>query len=510
VTSGVIPSGMSSGGPVAVEAAVGEPRAVRFAAAEHTHDDVSPVERPRPAPSTSRTMIAGACALCPCVSARRWYRLDEDVPDDDPDASPDVSYVAGKGTSRERRLPLILAPRARWTGSGAEAPHGAATLCPHCHVQNEQLWAERGVAAAAASPLDSVRRTMNQFDRIMSILAPRHRGGGGDRVDRAVSRPRRRAAKNGTSTIHPDGSEMSRSAPAATSGADLMMGRAAASAAAAPRRTAQEEAALREELADVARLGHRRRRRWANDRLLRELGGPMTVSEMQAQFMPPPFGAPPVPTPFESMLAAQARGEWTGFHRVDMDKEAAFLAKMYATEAEARRERARGNRDAATRAWSRTNARARAALRSAARRSPERIERLEATLLDFADGFAGADAGELVLPLADGFARLLAHGLCEFHGLPAHSRVAPGGAKELVVKPPPAERPDGDGDGDGGEEETETKAEMETEVETEAETETEAEAETEAVRSDARGARVSRWRMPETTCAAFLARLEAR
>ena len=228
VTSSVIPGGMSSGGPVAVEAAVGEPRAVRFAAAEHTHDDVSPVERPRPAPSTSRTMIAGACALCPCVSARRWYRLDEDVPDDDPDASPDVSYVAGKGTSRERRLPLILAPRARWTGSGAEAPHGAATLCPHCHVQNEQLWAERGVAAAAAGPLDSVRRTMHQFDRIMSILAPRHRGGG-DRVDRAVSRPRRRAAKNGASAIHPDVSEMSRSAPAATSGADLMMGRAAAS-----------------------------------------------------------------------------------------------------------------------------------------------------------------------------------------------------------------------------------------------------------------------------------------
>ena len=148
VTSSVIPGGMSSGGPVAVEAAVGEPRAVRFAAAEHTPDDVSPVERPRPAPSTTRTMIEGACALCPCVSARRWYRLDEDVPDDDPDAPPDVSYVAGKGTSRERRLPLILAPRARWTGSGADAPPGAATLCPHCHVQHEQLWAERGGAAA--------------------------------------------------------------------------------------------------------------------------------------------------------------------------------------------------------------------------------------------------------------------------------------------------------------------------------------------------------------------------
>ena len=440
-------------------------------------------------------MIEGACALCPCVSARRWYRLDEDVPDDDPDAPPDVSYVAGKGTSRERRLPLILAPRARWTGSGADAPPGAATLCPHCHVQNEQLWAERGVAEAAdAGPLDSVRRTMNQFDRIMSILAPRHRGGGGDRVDRAVSRPRRRAAKNGASAIHPDVSGMSRSAPAATSGADLMMGRAAAAAAAAaPRRSARDDAALREELAEVARLGHRRRRRWANDRLLRELGGPMTVSEMQAQFMPPPFGAPPAPTAFESMLAAQARGEWTGFHRVDMDKEAAFLAKIFAAEAEARRERARGSRDAATRAWSRTSARARAALRSAARRSPERLERLEATLLEFADEFAGADAGELVLPLADGFARLLAHGLCEFHGLPAHSRVAPGGAKELVVRPPPApaERVDGDGDGDGDGEEMVAETLTETEAERE--------------RSDATEARTS-----ESTCVAFLARLEAR
>ena len=198
--------------------------------------------------------------------------------------------------------------------------------------------------------------------------------------------------------------------------------------------SAREEAELREELASAARLGHRRRRRWANDRLLRELGGRMSVAEMQAQFMPPPFGAPAKPTAFEAMLDAQARGEWTGFHKVDMDKEKAFLDKVRAAEAASRTHRHESESYAAA-GWARTSARARAALRSVARRSPERLEDLENVVLDFAEEFADT-ARELVLPLDDGFGRLLAHGLCEFHGVAATSRPTERGGKELVVRAP--------------------------------------------------------------------------
>ena len=92
------------------------------------------------------------------------------------------------------------------------------------------------------------------------------------------------------------------------------------------------------------------------------------------------------------------------------------------------------------------SAKERAALRNVVRRAPERLERLERALLEFAEA-AGElaeetqstnenDDASLILPLADSYARLLAHGLCEFHGLEKASRVAESGAKELVVRPP--------------------------------------------------------------------------
>jgi hypothetical protein len=99
-------------------------------------------------------------------------------------------------------------------------------------------------------------------------------------------------------------------------------------------------------------------------------------------------------------------------------------------------------------AWGRVSAKERAALRNVVRRAPERLERLERALLEFAEA-AGElaeetqstnDAASLILPLADSYARLLAHGLCEFHGLEKASRIAESGAKELVVRPPQASR----------------------------------------------------------------------
>tara|TARA_B100000405_G_scaffold29267_1_gene20728 strand:- start:5269 stop:6552 length:1284 start_codon:yes stop_codon:yes gene_type:complete len=366
-------------------------------------------------------------------------------PTDDDGADDDATYVAGKGTSRERRLPLMLGRRAQWTGAGAGAALNEARLCPYCHVQNEQLWQE-SIGAGARTPAD-VRSTLSRFDRVMSILTPR-RGGGGGRGGVGAGRARRR--KNGASgrteygqnfddgdAHRLAGDRLSTSAPSSTDEGGALLLRRAMNGLGVGHGTggsAREEAELREELASAARLGHRRRRRWANDRLLRELGGRMSVAEMQAQFMPPPFGAPAKPTAFEAMLDAQARGEWTGFHKVDMDKEKAFLDKVRAAEAASRTHRHESESYAAA-GWARTSARARAALRSVARRSPERLEDLENVVLDFAEEFADT-ARELVLPLDDGFGRLLAHGLCEFHGVAATSRPTERGGKELVVRAP--------------------------------------------------------------------------
>ncbi len=366
-------------------------------------------------------------------------------PTDGDGADDDATYVAGKGTSRERRLPLMLGRRAQWTGAGAGAALNEARLCPYCHVQNEQLWQE-SIGAGARTPAD-VRSTLSRFDRVMSILTPR-RGGGGGRGGVGAGRARRR--KNGASgrteygqnfddgdAHRLAGDRLSTSAPSSTDEGGALLLRRAMNGLGVGHGTggsAREEAELREELASAARLGHRRRRRWANDRLLRELGGRMSVAEMQAQFMPPPFGAPAKPTAFEAMLDAQARGEWTGFHKVDMDKEKAFLDKVRAAEAASRTHRHESESYAAA-GWARTSARARAALRSVARRSPERLEDLENVVLDFAEEFADT-ARELVLPLDDGFGRLLAHGLCEFHGVAATSRPTERGGKELVVRAP--------------------------------------------------------------------------
>ena len=164
------------------------------------------------------------------------------------------------------------------------------------------------------------------------------------------------------------------------------------------------------------------------------------MSDKVAQFMPPPFGAPPKPTPFEEMLNAQSRGEWTGFRHVDMDKEHAFLAKV-AESGSWRPHKGEPRTPAAeaAAAWAKTGERARAALRNIARRAPERLDHMEETILEFA--VEAAPGQELVLPLADAFSRLLAYGLCEYHALEATSRATPSGAKDFVIKAPPPPPP---------------------------------------------------------------------
>jgi hypothetical protein len=116
---------------------------------------------------------------------------------------------------------VILAPRVSWGGAGAGAAPGSAAICPHCHVQNEQLWTESGgrgggrggggggggvgggeggggggggisTGLASAAATRDVHHTQNVHDRVMAILAPPRRGEGA-----IPARPRRRAGKNG-------------------------------------------------------------------------------------------------------------------------------------------------------------------------------------------------------------------------------------------------------------------------------------------------------------------------
>ena len=118
-----------------------------------------------------------------------------------------------------------------------------------------------------------------------------------------------------------------------------------------------------------------------------------------------------------------------------------------------------------------------------ARRSPERLEDLENVVLDFAEEFANTGR-ELALPLDDGFGRLLAHGLCEFHGVVATSRPTELGGKELVVRAPSVASISGrDQEPEEGDDDDEDEA------------------------AAGENAEPARWRAP-STCAEFLRLLE--
>ena len=322
--------------------------AVRFAV-----DAENPAAE-NPAPS-GRPMVGGACVLCSCVSARRWYRIDEEAeepgdalsagaaPIRAPSATP--TYVAGLGTSRERRLPLVLAPvRSTWAGAGAGAPPNAAQLCPHCHVQNEQLWFESGSNASTASnALASVRDTMRNFDRIMGILAPpRSSRRGAAALGRGAGREKRtevsvwcRVVR--TSAAHRGASEEDLEHRLSI-GAESRESRV-------PARPLDRAPRARPACA----RSWRRRLAWAAPPA--PLGErPVAAGAWRRDDRRGDAGAVHAPALRRAAAAdgvraharAQARGEWAGFHKVDMDKERALLRELELAEHEARRERARG------------------------------------------------------------------------------------------------------------------------------------------------------------------------
>ena len=84
--------------PVAGDAAAASGLDARDVAVRFAVDAENPAATPTPTAAPSgRTMVGGACVLCACVSARRWYRVDEEAeePGDDAAGAAPLSRVSG-------------------------------------------------------------------------------------------------------------------------------------------------------------------------------------------------------------------------------------------------------------------------------------------------------------------------------------------------------------------------------------------------------------------------------
>lgn len=60
--------------------------------------------------------------------------------------------------------------------------------------------------------------------------------------------------------------------------------------------------------------------RWLNDKLLRDMAGPMTAEEMEATFKPPPWGEDPKTMSF-TVLLHKAGDLREVLRNIDMDKQ---------------------------------------------------------------------------------------------------------------------------------------------------------------------------------------------
>ncbi|CAG9463047.1 unnamed protein product [Pedinophyceae sp. YPF-701] len=192
------------------------------------------------------------------------------------------------------------------------------------------------------------------------------------------------------------------------------------------------------------RLGSRRRNRWMNERLLRELSGPLTATEMRSLFSPVPFGPRDWESPLTQLMKSENAQALELLRNIDMDKQDRVISRLE-EETAARQASLRGPQPAspvaaAVQGWATVGRRARAAMRQA---GPALVEELERPLVAFAsgcraagrgsDGGAAASASELRMELADPFHRLIVHGLAGFHGLLSRSENGPDGTKRYVV-----------------------------------------------------------------------------
>jgi len=189
------------------------------------------------------------------------------------------------------------------------------------------------------------------------------------------------------------------------------------------------------ELEAASRLGGRRFRRWANDRILRDLAGKLTAEDMQGLFSPVPFGNPPKKSAMQRAAEPHVYAVWESFISIDMDKQNRVLQKW---EEHVALQRKQGTSMArvpleiqALNAWAGVSRKARNALRKAPFNTVENLEALILSQVQ-ASSTSSADGAELRLPSS--FHRLLAHGIAEYHGLVSLSRTDADGARVTYVR----------------------------------------------------------------------------
>eukprot|EP00240_Pyramimonas_obovata_P013590 CAMPEP_0118929900 /NCGR_PEP_ID=MMETSP1169-20130426/6768_1 /TAXON_ID=36882 /ORGANISM="Pyramimonas obovata, Strain CCMP722" /LENGTH=251 /DNA_ID=CAMNT_0006872173 /DNA_START=228 /DNA_END=980 /DNA_ORIENTATION=- len=181
------------------------------------------------------------------------------------------------------------------------------------------------------------------------------------------------------------------------------------------------------EIQALLRVGARRRNRWFNERLLRELAGPMDAQDMSAQYTPPPFG---VPAPPSIIATAIEHGRQELLLHLSMDEEMDMISRQDAPSQSAVMFQSADIFQRTVAAWSRVLPRARHALRREALLPV--LFGLERRLLEYMDAAQDAedaamedvgvqDDEGLLFRLPDAFQRMLLHGLCDFYNLRCHS-----------------------------------------------------------------------------------------
>lgn len=79
------------------------------------------------------------------------------------------------------------------------------------------------------------------------------------------------------------------------------------------------------ELDYLYRVGRERRRRFLNDKLLRDMAGPLTARDMESLFKPAPFGESNHSTPLQQILEPENATIWDLFRNIDFDKQNRLL-----------------------------------------------------------------------------------------------------------------------------------------------------------------------------------------
>ena len=79
------------------------------------------------------------------------------------------------------------------------------------------------------------------------------------------------------------------------------------------------------ELDYLYRVGRERRRRFLNDKLLRDMAGPLTARDMESLFKPAPFGESNHTTPLQQALEPENATIWDLFRNIDFDKQNRLL-----------------------------------------------------------------------------------------------------------------------------------------------------------------------------------------